>query len=241
MAANDYYNTHTTQSHGQAPYYQNNGFQSYNPHSHQTGQSPVSPYEAPFENSYPLGGMDTHGLDSQTTLGQDARYYGQGASQTSFRDDIPLREHPAVPAKDDEPTDHVYDASPNIMGEGGRPPRRNKNGFFRTPLAKVPWVVYTLTLIQISVFIAEIAKNGMQLGTLRGSNANLNSCVDKITHRNPPFVQSYDRSITMGPHQHGSQIRSVHAQRRRYSRQHCRDILGVSEYNRLERPGLLSR
>jgi hypothetical protein len=163
MAANDYYNSHPSQSQGQAPYYQNNnGFQSYHSHPSQTAQSPVSPFEPAFgESSYPLGGMNSHGMDSQTTLGPDARYYGQGGSQTSFRDDIPLREHPAAPAKDDEPTDHVYDAPPNIMGVGGRPNRRSGYGFFKTPLAKIPWVVYTLTLIQISVFIAEIVKNGM--------------------------------------------------------------------------------
>ena len=160
MAANDYYNNHPAQPYDEAPYYQNNGFQSHNPRPQHSGQSPASPYEAPFEeSSYPLGGMNTHGLDSQTTLGQDSRYYGQGGSRTSFRDDIPLREHPVVPAKDD-PTDHVYDAPPNMMAEGGRPPRRSRNRLFKTPLAKIPWVVYILTLIQISVFIAEIAKNG---------------------------------------------------------------------------------
>lgn len=163
MAANDYYNNHPSQSQGQAPYYQqNNGFQPYHSHPLQPAQSPVSPYEAPFEDSsYPLGGMTSHGMDSQSTLGPHARYYGQGGSQMSFRDDIPLREHPAVPAKDDEPTDHVYDAPSNTMGMGERPTRRSGNGFFKTPLAKIPWVVYTLTLIQFSVFIAEIAKNGM--------------------------------------------------------------------------------
>jgi hypothetical protein len=161
MAANDYFNNHPAQSHGQAPYYQNSGYQSYNTHSQHTGQSLVSPYETPFdEGSYPLSGVNTHGLDSQMNLSQDPRYYGQAGSRTSFRDDIPLREHPAIPGKDNEPTDHVYDAPAPMMAEGGRPPRRGRNGFFKTPLAKIPWVVYTLTLIQIAVFIAEIAKNG---------------------------------------------------------------------------------
>jgi hypothetical protein len=163
MAANDYYNSHSSQSHSQAPYYQNNnGFQPYHSNSSHIEQSPVSPYEAPFEEgSYPLGGMNSHGMDSQTTLGQNGRYYGPAGSRTSFRDDIPLREHPAVPAKDDEPTDHVYDMPQNTTAMGERPSRRrSRNGFFNTPLAKVPWVVYTLTLIQFAVFIAELAKNG---------------------------------------------------------------------------------
>lgn len=144
MAANDYYNSHPQ---SQAPYYQNNGF---------TSQTPVTPYEG---HSHPLGSMNSYGTDSQ---GPDARYYGQAGSQSSFRDDIPLRDHPAAPAKDDEATDHVYDAPANTV-QGGRPNRNsgNGNGFFKKPLKKIPWVVYTLTLIQIAVFIAEIAKNGM--------------------------------------------------------------------------------
>lgn len=165
MAANDFYNSHSSQSHGQAPYYQNNnGFQSYHSNPSQTAPSPVSPYEAPFdEGSYPLGGMNSHGMDSQSALGQDSRYYGQGGSRTSFREDIPLREHPAGPAKDDEATDHVYDIPPNITGMEDRPRRKGEsgNGFFKRPLAKIPWVVYTLTLIQVAVFIAEIARNGL--------------------------------------------------------------------------------
>lgn len=167
MAANDYYNGHPSHSHGQAPYYQNNnGFQPYHSNPSQPTQSPVSPYETPFEEgSYPLGGMNSQGMDSQTTLRNDGRYYGPTGSRTSFRDDIPLREHTAGPAKDDEPTDHVYDMPPNTAAMGGGRPsgQRNRRGFFKTPLTKVPWVVYTLTLIQFAVFIAEIARNGMWL------------------------------------------------------------------------------
>jgi hypothetical protein len=103
-------------------------------------------------------------MDSQSTLGADSRPYAQGGgrlgdSQSQFRDDIPLRDHPAAMPKDDDPTDHVYDAPVSQM-EGVSRKRRSGNGFFKQPLSKVPWVVYTLTLIQIAVFIAEIAKNG---------------------------------------------------------------------------------
>jgi hypothetical protein len=153
MAANDYYDNHPSQSyHSQPP-----------PRMTHTSESP---FDGPFEDSaYPLGEMGSHGMDSQTTLRPDARYYGQGGggrpqdSQTSFQDDIPLRDHPGGLAKGDEPTDHVYDAPTPMAGEQ-RSKRRSGNAFFKTPLAKVPWVVYTLSLIQIAVFIAEIAKNG---------------------------------------------------------------------------------
>jgi hypothetical protein len=114
-----------------------------------------------------MGGTNSYGMDSQSTLGPDTRFYGQGGggrpqdSQTSFRDDIPLQDHPAVPTKDDDATDHVYDAPPN-MTRTGRQNRSSGTGFFkRRPLAKIPWVVYTLTIIQVVVFIAEIIKSGM--------------------------------------------------------------------------------
>jgi hypothetical protein len=106
-------------------------------------------------------------MDSQTTLGADSRFYGQGGggrpqdSQSSFRDDIPLRDHPGMPTKDDDTNDHVYDAPPDRMMQGERPNRGGRNGLFKKPLRKIPWVVYTLTLIQVAVFIAEIVKNGM--------------------------------------------------------------------------------
>lgn len=108
-------------------------------------------------------------MDSQSTLGADGRYYGQGGggrpgpeSMNSYREDIPLRDHPATPAGKDDTTDHVYDApaaAPPQMMEEARPP---KSGFGSFKAKKrIPWVVYTLTLIQVAVFIAEIAKNGM--------------------------------------------------------------------------------
>jgi hypothetical protein len=179
MATDDYYNHYPPRSQSQQPYYQNQGrpqppsLSSLPSYRSQAPQRPtpqsVSPFDAPFDdNAYPLGAMSAHGMDSQTTLGPDARYYGQGGggrpqdSQSSFRDDIPLRDNPAVPLKDDDrtdPTDHVYDAPPNMLGRE-QPNRKSGIGFFKQPLAKVPWVVYTFTVIQIAVFIAEIAKNG---------------------------------------------------------------------------------
>lgn len=158
MAANEYYDNHPS-----LPYY------SQQPPRMTHASEP--PIDGPFEDSaYPLSGMDSHGMDSQTTLRPDPRYYGQGGggrpqdSQTSFQDDIPLRDHPAGPAKGDEPTDHVYDAPTPMLGDQG-PNRRRGNAFFKTPLAKIPWVVYTLSIIQIAVFIAEIAKNGKWVKT----------------------------------------------------------------------------
>jgi hypothetical protein len=199
MAANDYYNpsSHHEELHTPQPQYQ-----SYNPPQAPsstslpayTSQPPsrtqsarpteislVSPFEAPFDDHvYPMGGTAQR-FDSQSTLGADSRYYGQGGggrqeSTNSFRDDIPLRDHPATPAKDTS-TDHVYDAgdpgAPSHLNtqysnqpypplEEGRPKRRSGMDFLKKK-GRIPFVVYTLTLVQVIVFIVEIVKNGMFL------------------------------------------------------------------------------
>ena len=189
MAANYYYNPSSRQDQTPQPYYQSYSPQpplssapSYHsqppslhpslPSRNPSVASPVSPFEAPFDDHvYPAGGSDgQHRMDSQSTLGADSRYYGQGGggrqdSTTSFRDDIPLRDHPGAPSKSNfEGNDHVYDASdptapPHLMEEA-RPKRRSRLDFVKKPKGRIPWVTYILTTVQVAVFIAEIAKNG---------------------------------------------------------------------------------
>lgn len=108
-------------------------------------------------------------MESQSSIGGDSRYYGQGGggrpganSSNSFREDIPLRDHPGLPAKDNDSIDHVYDSSipPPHMTEG-RSNRKSGLGFLNAPKSKITWVVYILTTVQVAVFIGEIIKNGM--------------------------------------------------------------------------------
>lgn len=157
-----------------------NTYRTQRTHQSQDITSPVSPFEAPFDDHvYPLHAEPNQPyqqsrFDSQSTLGQDTRYYGQqnasgrldGAS--NYADDIPLREHPTVPAKDSPniSTDHVYDADPAMQSarlEEGR--KRNSLGGgglgrFKGK-GRIAWVTYLLTAIQVIVFIVEIIKNGM--------------------------------------------------------------------------------
>ncbi|TVY65689.1 putative rhomboid protein [Lachnellula suecica] len=197
MAANDFYNPPSRHDESLPPH----PYQSYNPPAAPgtslpgyTSQppsrvgttrpheiSPVSPFEAPFDDHvYPMGGAAQR-YDSQSTLGADTRYYGQGVRQNSdnsFRDDIPLRDHPATPAKDAS-TDHVYDAGdprapapmntqfsndPYPQPEEGRSNRRSGMGFLKSQ-GKIPFVVYFFTLVQVVVFIVEIVKNAQLTGS----------------------------------------------------------------------------
>jgi len=189
MAANDYYNSNPNQSSSQYQTYNPDpapSYQSKPPSLHPNqgpgaaGDSSVSPIkpggypaETPFDDHvYPMGTHDPYRQDSQNTLGSDARYYGQQGgrdhSQNPFSDTVPLRDYPQPNTKHDD-TDHVYDAPAAAHGlddrEDGRKRRSGGLGqFFKNKKTKkrIPWVVYTLTLIQSIVFIVEIVKNGMK-------------------------------------------------------------------------------
>jgi len=133
--------------------------------------SPVSPFEAPFDDHvYPL--HQPSRFESQSTLGQDTRYYGpqSGSGRLdgggNYADDIPLRDHPATPAKDSPniSTDHVYDADPTIQAASLEEGRKGNGGSGLGRFGvkgRIAWVTYLLTTIQVIVFIVEIIKNGM--------------------------------------------------------------------------------
>lgn len=130
--------------------------------------SPISPdfdYESPFRSN----------LDRKPS--DESEYFGAGrAGRLSeahlYSEEIPLRENPQpFPQPNDSQRQLPY-AEEGVIGapDGERPKKRRprerreprepeKKGFFG---GKVPWVVYTLSLIQITVFIAELVKNGMR-------------------------------------------------------------------------------
>jgi hypothetical protein len=202
MAANDYFNPSSRlQQQSSPPYYQ-----SYNPsapsiapsyHTNPPSRtpsarpyeiaSPVSPFEAPFDDHvYPIGRPGVHQFDSQSSLGADSRYYGQGGGgrleqSNSFQDDIPLRDHPGVPPKDDNSTDHVYDAPAPAQLEEGRRNRFSGLGMLKKPKGRIPWLVYILTTVQVAVFIAEIVKNGMHVRFVLGVRLTCCSTTNRFT------------------------------------------------------------
>ncbi len=178
MAANDYYNPSSQ------PYQSYNPTQQYPPapgsiapsyHTEAPSRipstrthditSPVSPFEAPFDDHVYPATSTSNRFDSQSTLGGDTRYYGQGGGghlepSNSYQDNIPLREHPGLSQKDNASTDHVYDApvAPAHLEEGRKKGRIS--GMFMNRKTRIPWITYLLTAVQVGVFIGEIAKNG---------------------------------------------------------------------------------
>jgi hypothetical protein len=45
--------------------------------------------------------------------------------------------------------------------EDARPKRTSRMDFMKKPKGRIAWVTYVLTTVQVAVFIAEIAKNGI--------------------------------------------------------------------------------
>lgn len=139
--------------------------------SYSTPQSPhlpISPHGAsPLqENAY-----TPYTQPSQLSLSSDSAYHGAGQGgriqdSSSYADDIPLRPHPSKNNSDEWTAQHQPQYRPddteglNGLGTGGKGTRdgkKRRGGFFR---GKITWVVYILTLVQTSVFIGELIRNG---------------------------------------------------------------------------------
>ena len=158
MAANEFYNPSSApgnRRHYDTPsHLPMESYASYG--SHPTQSSPPhlsSPYE---DTSYrPYGEPSQHTTPSP--------YYASGgggreSEPNPYSDDIPLRQHPSKASsemlRDPLPHDPTIIDRPSENAARGR----SRRGIFGA--GKIPWVVYTLTLIQVCVFIAELAKNG---------------------------------------------------------------------------------
>lgn len=167
MAANDYYNNHSSPYGHEEPHTYGDPTppppppSSSKPYPISTSTSSTSiPYHDYGRNQY---------NGSHQTLGSDFGYYGNGAQgglheNDQYADNIPLKSNAQkVPGQDDWLAQNTqYPPSP----EAQRPPplddrkRRRAAGWFS---GKIPWFVYFVTLVQISVFIAEIVKNGKSI------------------------------------------------------------------------------
>ena len=160
MAANDYYNS--TASHhghghpaldGPSPIHSPDPYTAYTPYHTQPAPSMSSSLE---DSSY-----RPYADHSQPSIASP--YYASGGGgrehePSAYSDDIPLRQHPSKPDSDVAIHDHLPD-DPAIVDRPSRTVsrKRRKEGFLGR---RIPWVVYTFTLIQVCVFIAELAKNG---------------------------------------------------------------------------------
>lgn len=133
-------------------------------------QGGPSPFDTVFDDqAYPTNSRTNLGAHpgdiSQQPSHQhynDTSYYGGGGIPSPGpqpNDGIPLQDRSG---KTDGVTDHVYDATgqPPVERSKQKRVRLGELGMLGAGKNRIPFVVYTFTLIQIAVFIAEIAKNG---------------------------------------------------------------------------------
>ena len=132
--------------------------------------SPVSPVESPFhDHSYPS--QASHPGNSRPSYGQEPSSYSPDAANP-FADDVPLRQYPSQGQSPPlEPKDssgqqfhpgleNGLPPSPDQEATGQKRGKRSKRRFNPlNPKNRTPWFVYIMTLIQITVFIAEVANN----------------------------------------------------------------------------------
>lgn len=221
MAANEYYHSpYTTAYHDQTPPY------SYS--SRKNDALPPPPSHSPFhDQAYPYGNPSA----SHSYTGSHGRLNNDS---DPFEDDDAVPMHGRRPKHDSAATvapilpHEVEDPFVRDVDPGRPKGRRTRDGWFK---GKVPWVVYTLTVIQLVVFIAEIARNGMLKYPFKERSAILTerSRPHKITNRNPPILQRHDRPIAVCHDQHGREISAVHAQHGQRAKLVNRDIMALSQ------------
>ncbi|KAF2670311.1 rhomboid-domain-containing protein [Microthyrium microscopicum] len=199
MASNDYYNTHgnshqyggheDSSYHGSRPQdaplpsLPSEAF-SHDAPSSTTAHSAVSPFSTPFDDHH------TYTPYNQSTQSIDHPYsYTDSAQQDPFRDSnaIPLQTKHGASAYDHvAPSPTAAMANAEQFGNGGYPPKdeevsRGPKSWFK---GKIPFAVYTISLVQIIVFIVEIIKNA----TLTGSPIEIHPSVNPMLGPSP-YVQ----------------------------------------------------
>lgn len=156
MAANDYYNPPPSRHRADAPLPPlpppEISPSSYKPISYRTGVSDNE--ESPISPTYP----DSHYVESRSNMHKHESQQSI-VPNSRYSDQIPLRPRPnpmprGFPAASTYADDGIRNSDDS--GRGRNQGRRRRRGFFA---GKIPWVVYTLTLLQLTVFIVELVKN----------------------------------------------------------------------------------
>ena len=168
MAANEYFNSGT--------------WNTRPPIDYNAPLPPVPPSEPGKASGYPTTNVqhiaspfDDHAYpasDYQSQpYGRNQDYYeaggGSGHQLDPSADYIPLTNHPSNAASDDRHGKNQPLYNPGFGGGAAelgdvkdRPKRRRRNP--KNPKGRTPWFSYIMTLIQVTVFIVEIAKNCKQ-------------------------------------------------------------------------------
>src|SRR5262249_53463238 len=132
-----------------------------NPYDSHRPDEVVSPFESVFDDHvYPVDPRRHDTASSQHSFAQDTRYQGADHTPPPVRpyaaDDIPLENQ--RPAQDPfYQNDHVYDTEPGLQPKDKKrgKVRFGEFGMLGSDKKRIPFVVYSFTLVQVIVFIVE--------------------------------------------------------------------------------------
>ena len=117
-----------------------------------------SPYDSP-SRSYSGAGIDPYNDEDAIPLHRGKE---QNFSQSTLK--------PMLPHDEDNP--FIRDIDPGEQERKRRRRLQTNEGWFR---GRITWVVFTLTIIQLVVFVVEIAKNGTSALHTRDTDPNANA------------------------------------------------------------------
>jgi len=147
MAANDYYSGQSSQAYSRPQY---------------LDPRPEAPAHYPYNSSYSSSSLD-QSRPSLISAADDRINDHDTSRPPRFSDTIPLTNHQTINTNQHDSRTHLnqYDNSPESeTAPPFLPPQkqkpRKKKGFFS---GKIPWVVYVVSFVQITVFIVEIVQN----------------------------------------------------------------------------------
>lgn len=148
MAANEYYSSQSSQPYTRPQYVD-------------TRPQGPAPALAPYNPSYSSSSID-QSRPSLVSAADDRRNdYDNASRYSQFSDTIPLKNQQSINTNQDawRTQPNQFDNSPESQTAPPLLPKQKpqkKKGFFSR---KIPWVVYVVSLVQITIFIAEIIQN----------------------------------------------------------------------------------
>lgn len=163
MAANDYYNTGYSNAPTPSSPHSETSFDRRLNASLPPPPPPQHTYSSPgLSPLHPYGGSSSRHDDRS----DDEDWIPMSGPRQKHSSQASVA--PILPHEQEDP--FVRDAAPRERGRGRR---KEKDGWFT---GKITWVVFACTLVQISVFIAMLARNGMARRDLLANGIMLTIC-----------------------------------------------------------------
>ncbi|KAK6505139.1 hypothetical protein TWF481_007060 [Arthrobotrys musiformis] len=167
-----------------SPYRNNNASSPYNPSLEDVSGTTYKPSQEPYSSQ------------------EDTSYHGAYDTHRSYGENIPLSEHPQhMAGASHMPAYHNSNSNGSLPQP--TPSMREKQGFWARKRHKtIPFFCYTVSLIQVAVFIAEIVKNAQLTGSPIQTKPSFNPMIGPSTYvminMGARFVPCMKDTLTIG-------------------------------------------